>query len=222
VQCYIFGPEYTTRFRVGDTKVKNIIFDLGGVILDLSVKDTLYAFSKLSGLALREIERIFITAPEFELYEKGNITDEEFRQFIRRVYNAQHSDTDIDFCWNAMLLTIPSAKLDLLMTLKSTHNTFLLSNTNGIHLHHINNVILPKLTGERNLDGYFHRSYYSHQLGMRKPDVKVFEHVLSDNGLAANETLFLDDNALNIQAAAMAGIKAVCITSPEQVFHVFR
>ena len=192
------------------------------MILDLSINNTLQAFSRLSGLSFKEIERIFISAPEFERYEKGEIDDVEFRDFIRRAYKVQQSDQEIDQCWNAMLVTIPPAKLDLLNTLKSRYRVFLLSNTNGIHLHHINRTILPALTGENSLDQYFHKSYYSHQLGMRKPDVEIFEHVLDDNDLVAEETLFLDDNALNTEGAAKAGIKTVYITSPEQVFHVFR
>jgi glucose-1-phosphatase len=207
---------------VPDSSIKNIIFDLGGVILDLSINNTLTSFANLSRIPPKEIERIFITAPEFEHYEKGLIDDAAFRDFVRKAYKMQASDTEIDSCWNAMLLDIPPEKLELLKQLKKRYTTFLLSNTNGIHLHYINQVILPKITGENNLDAYFHKSYYSHRMGKRKPEPEIFEQVLVENELDHAQTLFLDDNALNTEGAGKVGIKTVYITSPEQVFNVFK
>jgi glucose-1-phosphatase len=207
---------------VPDSSIKNIIFDLGGVILNLSINNTLTSFANLSQIPPKEIERIFISAPEFEHFEKGLIDDAGFRHFIRRAYKIQASDAEIDSCWNAMLLDIPVEKLELLKKLKKQYTTFLLSNTNGIHLEYINNVILPKTTGENNLDEYFHKSYYSHRMGKRKPEPDIFEQVLTDNKLDSSETLFLDDNALNTEGAERVGIKTQYITSPEQVFNVFR
>jgi glucose-1-phosphatase len=207
---------------VPDSSIKNIIFDLGGVILNLSINNTLTSFANLSQIPPKEIERIFISAPEFEHFEKGLIDDAGFRQFIRKAYKIQASDAEIDSCWNAMLLDIPVEKLELLKKLKKQYTTFLLSNTNGIHLEYINNVILPKTTGENNLDEYFHKSYYSHRMGKRKPEPDIFEQVLTDNKLESSETLFLDDNALNTEGAVKVGIKTQYITSPEQVFNVFR
>ena len=205
-----------------DSSVKNIIFDLGGVILDLSVADTLKSFSRLSGLSIKEIERIFITAPEFEHYEKGTLDDAGFRHFIRQAYRVDCTDSDIDACWNAMLVDLPASKLQLLESLKERYNTFLLSNTNGIHLNYINHTILPKTAGVTSLDNYFHRSYYSHRMGKRKPDAEIFEQVLEENNLLASETLFLDDNGLNTEGAAKVGIRTIYVTSSDQIFDVFR
>lgn len=205
-----------------DSSVKNIIFDLGGVILNLSVANTLQAFSRLSGLPGKQIEKIFITAPEFEHYEKGMIDDAAFRQFIRRAYNVDCTDEEIDRCWNNMLLDLPEAKLDLLRKLKSRYNTFLLSNTNGIHLQYINDVIIPGKDRSDSLEDYFHKSYYSHRMGKRKPEPEIFEQVLEENNLVSGETLFLDDNALNTEGAEKIGIKSIYITSPDHIFDVFR
>jgi glucose-1-phosphatase len=207
---------------VPDSSIRNIIFDLGGVLLNLSIANTLTSFANLSRVSPKEIERIFITAPEFEQYEKGLIDDAGFRDFIRKAYKVNASDADIDSCWNAMLLDIPVTKLELLKKLKTKYSIFLLSNTNGIHLNYINNVILPKTTGENNLDAYFYKSYYSQQMGKRKPEPEIFEQVLEENKLVAGETLFLDDNALNTEGAEKIGIKTIYITSPEHVFNVFR
>ena len=113
---------------------KNIIFDLGGVILDLAVSDTLMGFSKLSGLDPQTVTHLFKNSAGFLAYEKGEIDDVEFRAFVRELYKIDASDRQLDECWNAMLLSIPTRKLDLLMALKEKYQTFLLSNTNTIHL----------------------------------------------------------------------------------------
>ena len=203
------------------SSIKNLIFDLGGVILDLSVDDTLHSFSKLSGIDKEKVRQLFVSSPEFELYEKGGMDDVTFRSFIRKVYNFNASDTEIDQSWNAMLLGIPLTKLELLKKLKEKYRIYLLSNTNGIHLNYINGVILPRVTGEQLLDSYFHRAYYSHCMGKRKPDAEIFEQVLEENNLIAEETLFLDDNAVNIEGANALKIKTIHVNSPELILDYF-
>jgi putative hydrolase of the HAD superfamily len=201
--------------------IKNIIFDLGGVILDLSVDHTLQSFSDLSGLKKNEVEKIFHSTPEFLLYEKGGMTDNEFRDFVRQVYKINAPDSALDKSWNAMLRAMPLDKLALLDKLKTRYNVFLLSNTNNIHLDYINKVMMPAVSGDRVLDDYFHRAYYSHLMFMRKPDAEIFERVLNDNGLEAAETLFLDDNASNVVGAASVGIQTVHVTSPNLMLEYF-
>jgi putative hydrolase of the HAD superfamily len=200
---------------------KNLIFDLGGVILDLSVDHTLQSFSELSGIKKDEVKRIFISRPEFNLYEKGAITDADFRNFVRQVYNIKASDAEIDSSWNAMLRDISLIKLQLLQKLKESYHVYLLSNTNGIHLHYINEVLLPRITGEHLLDVYFHYAYYSHRMKKRKPDADIFQQVLSEQSLKPEETLFLDDNALNVEGANLLGIKTVYITSANHILDIF-
>lgn len=201
--------------------LKNLIFDLGGVILDLSVIDSLESFARLSGLSLEKVKELFVVSPEFEQFERGEINDREFRDFVRRVYDISASDRDLDRCWNAMLLGIPKTKLDLLLELKTQYKVFLLSNTNHIHLNYINSILLPPLASVDSLDPYFHRCYYSHLMGKRKPEASIFRQVLDENGLSENETLFLDDNADNIAAAQALGIQTVHVTHPDVVIKYF-
>jgi len=163
--------------------IKNLIFDLGGVILDLSVNHTLEAFSKISKMDL--------------------------------------DDRTIDTCWNAMLRGIPPVKLELLLRLQSEFQVYLLSNTNGIHLHHINAVMLPKINGAKALDTYFHKAYYSHHMGKRKPNSDIFEQVIEENHLVPEQTLFLDDNAMNIEGAKSVGLKTIHVTSPDLILDYF-
>jgi HAD superfamily hydrolase (TIGR01509 family) len=221
VQCYIFDPEYTIHFSVPAPSVKNLIFDLGGVILDLSVDHTIHAFSRLSGIEPAQVKKIYSSAPEFEHFETGAIKDSEFRDFIRKVYKTRVPDTQIDHCWNQMLRGIPEANLALLLKLKQKYNVYLLSNTNNIHLSYINQNILKKETGQNHLDIYFHRAYYSHIMGKRKPNADTYEDVLQENGLQPSETLFLDDNEKNIEGAKTVGIKTLYVTNPNMILDVF-
>lgn len=204
-----------------DKTIKNLIFDLGGVILDLSVEHTLQAFTSLSKFDRNQVLEIFASTSDFEVYEKGGMSDAEFRQFIRRVYSSEASDIEIDACWNAMLRGIPVRKLELLKKLMTRYQVILLSNTNNIHLSYINQVILPAVSGENSLDPYFHRTYYSHLMQKRKPDAEIFEQVLQENNLVPEQTLFLDDNELNVKGANALGIKTVHVTTPDLILEYF-
>jgi glucose-1-phosphatase len=201
--------------------IKNLIFDLGGVILDLSVDHTLEAFATLSGIPKQKVQAVFHSAPGFNEYEKGGMSDGAFRQYLREIYSVNVTDGQLDACWNAMLRGLPAIKLELLQNLKKEYNVYLLSNTNDIHLTYINSVMLPAISSESSLDPYFHKAYYSHRMLMRKPDAEIFEQVLDENNMVPAETLFLDDNALNIAGAKSVGIQTVHVTTPDLILDYF-
>ena len=200
--------------------VKNLIFDLGGVILDLSVDHTLDAFAELSRMPKEKVHDLYFSAPGFLEYEKGRMDDKRFRDYVRATYAISASDRDIDNAWIAMLRGIPPLKLELLKKLQSEFQVFLLSNTNNIHLHHINESMLPE-EGRGSLDNYFHKAYYSHKMGKRKPDAEIFEQVLDENHLLPEQTLFLDDYAVNIEGAKSLGIRTVHVNSPNLILDYF-
>ncbi len=203
-----------------DRSIKNLIFDLGGVILDLSVDTTLQSFAQLSGIEKNTVRHLFVSSPEFESYEKGELSDADFRQFVKTLFAVQAPDDELDACWNAMLLHIPKKKLQLLEILKTKYNVYLLSNTNNIHVHYINNTLLPRVQCD-SLDDFFHRSYYSHRMKKRKPDAEIFQHVLDEGNLVPEETLFLDDNKANVEGAQRLGIRAVHVVSPDMIYDYF-
>jgi len=205
-----------------NTSIKNLIFDLGGVILDLSIDQTMEQFSALSGLDKQKVNDLYASTPGFETYERGLMSDTDFRNFVREVFSVQSSDEEIDSCWNAMLLGLPIRKLSLLQNLKTKYSVYLLSNTNSIHLNHINQIMLPGVTHPGNsLDTYFHRAYYSHVMKKRKPNADIFEQVLNENSLLAHETLFLDDNLANIEGAKQLGIQTVHVVTPDLILSYF-
>jgi len=200
--------------------IKNVIFDLGGVIINLSVEKTHQAFATLSGLPVDEIKARVHRGAFFHDFERGLITDHEFRNHLRESLSMHVSDTQLDEAWNAMLLDIPRARIQLLERLKSTHSIFLLSNTNNIHLQHFNGIV-KQLTGRATIDHYFQRAYYSHLVKMSKPDVEIYKYVLVQHNLAAQETIFLDDNKDNLAGANKAGIHTFHVENPDQIFQLF-
>jgi HAD superfamily hydrolase (TIGR01509 family) len=205
--------------KMNSGNFKNIIFDLGGVILNLSIPSTLKAFADVSGKSVEDIIPHF-SSKEFLDYEKGLISDEEFRDKVRVKLAKNVSDEILDHCWNAMLGDIPQERIQLLERLYNTHRTFLLSNTNEIHLKRFSEITRTS-TGKENLDPYFHKTYYSHRMKMRKPDAEIFEYVLKENDLDPHETLFLDDNLSNLEGAQSTGIKTFHVERPELIFSLF-
>jgi len=200
--------------------IKNIIFDLGGVIINLSVERTHQAFASLSGLSLAQVDQIVHQGAFFHEYESGKINDADFRDQLRRELKISTSDQEIDQAWNAMLLDIPLKRIQLLEKLKKEFNVFLLSNTNNIHLQCFNKQV-QQLTGLESIDHYFHRAYYSHLVKMRKPDAEIYEHVLQSSNLVPQETIFLDDNKDNLTGANQVGIQTYHVQQPDQIFTLF-
>lgn len=200
---------------------RNIIFDLGGVILNLSVDSTLRQFAALSSLPVEKVIEIYHAQPEFLAYEKGEITNDQFRTALRKLFGLTADDIALDTCWNAMLGDIPPERIELLRELKSKYRTYLLSNTNALHLDCFSGIV-RKTHNIDSLDPLFHKTYYSHLMKMRKPDPEIFEYVLKENNLNAGETIFLDDNTANLRGAASVGIQTFHVTHPDTIFSLFR
>ena len=201
--------------------IKNIIFDLGGVIINIRFQLALDAFQKLSKNG-RVLE--FSQSQQsglFDDYETGRITDTGFRAKLREQYNIEATDDEIDEAWNALLLDIPEERIELLRELGNTYRLFLLSNTNAIHLIRFNQIIAESFTIP-NLDSLFEKTYYSHLIGQRKPDAIVFEQILAQNNLVPTETLFVDDSIQHIQSADKLGIKTLFLAPPLTINEAFK
>jgi glucose-1-phosphatase len=201
-------------------KIKNLIFDLGGVIIDLDVSRTHQKFAQLARSTAKDLKEKTSAEPFFNEYEKGLLSDDQFRASLRSFLNCLATDSEIDEAWNAMLITIAAEKYALLQTLKNNYRVILLSNTNNIHLKDVNRIVNED-TGRPSLDYFFHKTYYSHLIKMRKPEPEIFKHVLMENNLIESETLFLDDNLENIQSAGALGIQTAHVTSSSMVLSLF-
>jgi putative hydrolase of the HAD superfamily len=114
--------------------------------------------------------------------------------------------------WNAMLLDFPLRRLQILQQLRNYYDLFLLSNTNEIHEEVFNNTLMRQ-HGIPNIGVFFDKVYMSHRVGLRKPMREIFERVLDDNGLKAEQTLFIEDSPQHIATAKELGIQTIFITN---------
>jgi glucose-1-phosphatase len=187
--------------------ISAIIFDLGGVIMDIDVKQTLKAFTKLG---LKDIEKYFghgFAASFFSDHESGKITDEEFLNEIKKLLSGEVSDEAVIDAWNALLLRFPPERIALLREIKPKFRLFLFSNTNAIHYDKFSEIYRNEFSGK--LEDLFEKAYYSHSLGHRKPDEAGFELIIRENGLDPKETLFVDDALINVEGAIRTGLKGL-------------
>jgi glucose-1-phosphatase len=142
----------------------------------------------------------------FEALETGQITEADFYTALQQYCNPGTTTEQIELAWNSMLLNFRIDSLNWLNGLKAQYNTFLLSNTNSIHLKAFNKIF-EKEVNQPGLDDYFIKAYYSHNIKMRKPYEATYHFVLNDAGLKAEETLFIDDSINNIEGAIAAGLQ---------------
>lgn len=186
------------------TIIRNIIFDLGGVMLDLDADRTFRAFEAM-GFTNEELASNKKYRKIFWQFEIGELSPEEFCENIKLALKRRVSTKEIKDAWNAMILGFKPEKIKFLREINSGYRTFLLSNTNYFH-EKIYSRMLSETFGLSMAD-IFEKHYYSHLLGMGKPDPEIFNYVLKDSDLIAQETLFVDDSLQHIQSAQKLGIQ---------------
>lgn len=195
-------------------QIKNIIFDLGDVILNIDVPIASKSFADLSGREQSEILTIFKESEIFRQFETGLMDEPTFRNYVRDILNFPDlSDEAIDTAWNSLLLDLPPERVELLKKLATRYRLFLLSNTSSIHITQVNKI-LEASTGVEKLEDLFEIVFLSYEMGLMKPDTRIYQEVLDKAGLIAEETLFLDDNADNIRGAAQLGIHTIHVQKP--------
>lgn len=192
-----------------------LIFDLGGVIINLDTQSTVNAFIRHNSSLSPEI----LHHPAAINYEMGTISDAQFRDEVRLLVAPKLTDEEIDTCWNAMILDIPAWRIDLLRRLRNNHTLFLLSNTNAIHMRRVEQEVGQ--FGVSSLDELFDRAYYSHKMNKRKPNTDIYEQIIRENDLRPEKTLFIDDNPYNIAGAEKTGIHTIHLTDPELLREIF-
>ncbi|MFT6210089.1 MAG: putative hydrolase of the HAD superfamily [Bacteroidia bacterium] len=184
---------------------RNIIFDLGGVILNLNYQLTIEAFKKL-GLPNFDANYTQLSQTAlFDSFERGEIAPIEFRKGLKEVFGGPIADEELDLAWNAMLLDLPFERLHLLDRIRQGNKLVLLSNTNEIHVEAFE-TSLKIQHGQNDLSNYFETVYYSCRVGMRKPEARIFHHVLDSEGFSPSETLFIDDSPQHIEGARKVGL----------------
>jgi putative hydrolase of the HAD superfamily len=196
--------------------IRNIIFDLGGVLINIDYQRTAKAFRKLG---LNNFEEIYSQAKQeklFDMLETGHLHEDHFREELMRNLPSGINHSDVDNAWNAMLLDFPLSRLEFIYKLRNNYRIFLLSNTNIIHVNAFL-MLADEQVGKTRFENAFEKIYYSCDIGLRKPDPSIFELVLQENNLRASETLFVDDSPQHIDGAKLSGIQAELLLPGESI-----
>lgn len=205
---------------MNNNTIKNIIFDLGGVIFDVDYNLTL---QKFRGFGTENFDHIYTQLKQtslFDGFEIGEISANDFYERLRNELNSNISDEKIKLAWNAMLLGLPKERLDLVEKLSKKYRVFLLSNTNEIHLPEVKKIIFDSLR-INDFDSFFENTYYSHLIGKRKPNADIFEFVLRENNLKKEETIFADDTPQHIEGAKKINLPTIFITKKYGILEHF-
>lgn len=188
--------------------VKNIIFDLGNVLYDIDF-DIMYA--RFNQLGIPNFENHFTLNKSDALFfdlEKGFINETEFCTGFNQLYQLDLSHRQIIDAWNSLLIGFRKGSMEWVKANHQQFAIFLYSNTNQIHY----DYFIPQFEAEvaaYPFETLFKKPYYSHKMGMRKPDPASFQYILGQESLIAAETLFIDDNEPNIIAAASVGLQVL-------------
>jgi len=203
-----------------NVKIKNIIFDLGGVILDID-ETIVYKELEKMGISTSELAHSKDFKEIMSKFDTGIYTAPTFRKKTKALLGLEKmTDKRFDDIWNAMLLDIPRERIEAIEKVKKHYKIFLMSNTNVIHYDlYIRDLQLR--FGYNEFDELFHKSYFSFAEHLEKPDPRFFELILDHEQLLPEETLFIDDSKKNIEAAQSLGIHTYHIRRDELVRNLF-
>jgi len=200
--------------------IKNIIFDFGGVIIDIDFWLSINAFIKLGA---RDFDEIYSQSQQTGLFDEldtGNIRVNEFCEALKKYLPNNVTDQQIIDAWNAILIGIPEHRIRLLELIRKHYRIFLLSNTNSIHYPEYIKDMKQKY-GYNDLLELFEKVYLSFEVGMRKPDIAFYKLVMDVNDLIPEETLFIDDSEQNLSPAASLGIRTFFLDKGTDVSMLF-
>ena len=185
-------------------RIKNIILDLGGVLINLDFQKLNESLKKLG------LENAFSKTEQIDLFDKleeGRISEDFFLTEFKNLTTKKHSNKEIIDAWNSILLDFPIERIELLEYLGKKYRLFLFSNTNSMHIKEVYNI-LNRSYGIKNLNPYFEKIYLSNELGIRKPKVEGFKQIINYHDLKLDETLFIDDSPQHVSGAKDAGLRA--------------
>lgn len=199
---------------------KNIIFDLGDVLLPIDFNAPVKEFKELG---LNDFDKLYRKSVQHDLFNKletGKIDEKQFRNEMRRISGLNWSDQQIDNAWNKIIMKFRPETLKMLEKIKSNYRTFLLSNTNSIHYRYYNDLIIHNFN-KKGMKDFFEKAFLSFEMGLRKPDPEIFRKVIEETGIKENETLFIDDNIENIRTADKLGFKTMLMEKNKKVEDLF-
>ncbi|MBL6667282.1 MAG: HAD-IA family hydrolase [Crocinitomicaceae bacterium] len=191
-------------------RVKALLFDLGGVIVNLDYHKTINAFEALGVTNAEILYNQFSQTEIFDDFETGCLSGKEFINLMKHQISTHSSESEIKKAWNAMILGFEEATLEQIKRYSEKIPCYLLSNTNEIHLAYIQSL-LGKMPF-KNLELLFNKCYYSHIIGKRKPHKETFEWVLNDMGYTPEDVLFIEDSPQHIEGAKTINLNTLYFT----------
>jgi glucose-1-phosphatase len=199
--------------------IKNIVFDFGGVILNIDHRRLEKAFDQLG---IKDFEQLFNQASQsdvFREFEKGQLSASEFRNEIRRFVGLSLPDETIDHTWNEIIMDYPPERIQLLKKIRKNYRIFILSNTNQIHYNHY----IPKFREEFGFDfeSLFDNVYWSFKTGMRKPDPDPFLFLMRNENIRPEMTVFIDDTMQNTEVARQLGFQVLHLQKGVEITNLF-
>lgn len=200
--------------------IKNIIFDLGGVLLNIDPKKTIDAFGKFGMVQLVGDKGLTYDHDIFYRMEQGQITTDQFRQGVLELLPVPVTFDEIDEAWTAMLLDFPTIRIELVKNLRNNYKIYLFSNTNAIHVEKYHSNF-------RNQHGFevstlFEKDFYSNEIGYRKPTPESFQEVIRLSGINPVESLFIDDSLQNVESAIACGLKGFWLEPGQKIEEIFQ
>ena len=202
------------------TTIKHIIFDLGQVIINVN-PSAVKEYMNAKGVGnVDELHQKLLEKDIYHQLETGKITPDEFRTAIRDIIDIPMEDSDIDEAWNAMLLDIPRERIKFMTRLKSKYKLYVLSNTNHIHWLHYDRYFQDTYDYP-SINTFFTHTWYSHLMGVRKPDPKIFKMVLEEGQFDPSEVAFIDDLKDNVDASALHGITPLHLPPGKEIMDLF-
>lgn len=202
-----------------DEKIQAIIFDFGGVIINIDYDATIRAFEELG---IDNFDELYSQAAQSDLFndiETGKISAQHFINGLLHLLPKGISPNKVVSAWNAMILDIPADRIELLLSLKGKYQIYLLSNTNSLHI--ANAVRKWDRISDKSIHTVFDHVYLSHEMGMRKPNIEIFQTVCKEQGLNPETTLFIDDSIQHIEGAKKAGLNTYYLSSDLEIHEVF-
>ncbi|NDV95071.1 HAD family phosphatase [Dysgonomonas sp. 521] len=202
-------------------KIKCIIFDFGGVIMDVDADKTIAEFEKLGIKGVSEEDVIADNGSAFLDIELGLISPTQFIEKIRIRYPSSKDipEEDIWRAWNALLQPYEEDRINILKRIRESFDIYLLSNTNLPHREKFRDMYSERFGGA--IDDLFIRCFYSDEMHLRKPDADIYLEVARQIGVQPDEILFIDDKKVNIDAAMNCGWQAYRLTNGERITDIF-
>ncbi|RZK31670.1 MAG: HAD family phosphatase, partial [Hymenobacter sp.] len=210
-----FAGRLAQQLAAFSPMLPNLLFDFGGVIIDIDYQRTPEAFRRLSRQEQAAEYSQAAQAEVFDRLETGQLTPAQFRQELRQLYDLDATDAQIDAAWNALLLDVPAERLALIAELRRRgHQTALLSNTNAMHIEEINQRLARQYGFRHGIADCLDRVFYSQQVGLRKPGEEIFQHALREMNWQPADTLFIEDSPQHVATARRLGLRVLHLAPP--------